>query len=131
MPARQQYANVSGYVYATLLNFDIFISFVVQYHIGKRGQCKKYWQNSFTKKGALDNISFFDYKTNLIDSIKIEYNFDKAIQIIKNDRNFSIRLSDNKMKAFAHVLFNKGFLTGENNCFGGALEYVDRARLHK
>ncbi len=82
-------------------------------------------------KKTLDNISFFDYKTKLIDKIQTEYNFDKAIEIIKKDKEFSIRLSDDKMKAFAHVLFNKGYLTGENNCWGGALEYVDRSKDDK
>jgi hypothetical protein len=82
----------------------------------------------FKNKKALDNISFFDYKTKLVSKIQTEYNFDKAIEIIKKDKDFSIRLSDDDMKAFAHVLFNKGYLTGENDCWGGALEYVDRTK---
>jgi hypothetical protein len=85
----------------------------------------------FKNKKALDNISFYDYKTKLIAKIQTEYNFDKAIEIIKKDKDFSIRLSDDEMKAFAHVLFNKGYLTGENNCWGGALEYVDRTKDDK
>lgn len=82
----------------------------------------------FKNKEALDNISFFDYKTNLVAKIQTKYNFDKTIGIIKKDKEFSIRLSDDEMKAFAHVLFNKGYLTGENNCWGGALEYVDKTK---
>jgi hypothetical protein len=85
----------------------------------------------FKNKKALDNISFFDYKTKLVDKIQTEYNIDKAIEIIKKDKNFSIRLSDDEMKAFAHVLFNKGYLTGENDCWGGSLEYVDRRKGDK
>jgi len=85
----------------------------------------------FKNKEALDNISFFDYKTKLVDKIQTEYNLDKAIEIIKKDKAFSIRLSDDEMKAFAHVLFNKGYLTGENNCWGGTLEYVDRTNDNK
>lgn len=82
----------------------------------------------FKNKKALDNISFFDYKTKLVDKIQSEYNIDKAIKIIKKDKDFSIRLTDDEMKAFAHVLFNKGYLTGENDCWGGALEYIDRTK---
>lgn len=82
----------------------------------------------FKNKKALDNISFSDYKTNLVAKIQTEYNFDKAIEIIRKDKSFSMRLSDDKMKAFAHVLFNKGYLTGEIDCFGGILEYVDRTK---
>lgn len=85
----------------------------------------------FKNKEALDNISFFDYKTKLVDKIQTEYNFDKAIEIIKKDKEFSIQLSHDEMKAFAHVLFNKGYLTGENNCWGGALEYVDKLKDDK
>ena len=85
----------------------------------------------FKNKEALDNISFFDYKTKLVDKVQAEYNFDKAVEIIKKDRELSIRLSGDEMKAFAHVLFNKGYLTGENDCWGGALEYVDRTKDDK
>lgn len=82
----------------------------------------------FKNKKALDNISFFDYKTTLVTKTQTEYNFDKVIQIIRKNKFFSIQLSDDKMNAFAHVLFNKGYLTGENDCFGGTLEYVDRTK---
>ena len=40
----------------------------------------------FKNKEALDNISFFDYKTKLVDKVQAEYNFDKAVEIIKKDR---------------------------------------------
>jgi hypothetical protein len=85
----------------------------------------------FKNKKALDNISFSDYKTKLLDKISTEYNFDKVVEIIKNDKDFSISLSKDEMKAFAHILFNKGYLTGENNCWGGALVYVDRIKEDK
>ncbi len=80
----------------------------------------------FKNKKALDNISFFDYDTSKLSKIQDEYNFDKVIEIIKRDKKFALRLSDNEMKLFAHILFNKGYMTGENDCFGGTLEYVYR-----
>ncbi len=82
----------------------------------------------FKNKEALENISFFDYKTKLVDEIQTKYNFGKTIEIIKKDKDFSVRLSDNEMKSFAHILFNNGYLTGESSCWGGALEYVDRTK---
>lgn len=85
----------------------------------------------FKNKKALDNISFFDYKTKLVTKVQTEYSFDKTIEIIKKDKDFSIRLADDEMKAYAHVLFNKGYLTGENNCWGGALKYVERTKDDK
>lgn len=85
----------------------------------------------FKSKEALNNVSFFEYKTELVKKIQTKYNFDKTTDIIKKKKEFSIRLSDEEMKAFAHVLFNKGFLTGENDCFGGTLEYIDRTKSDK
>jgi hypothetical protein len=82
----------------------------------------------FRNKKALNNISFFDYDLKVLDEIQTKYNFDKVTEIIKNKKRFSIRLSDSEMKAFAHILFNKGYLTGENDCWGGSLEYVDRTK---
>jgi hypothetical protein len=82
----------------------------------------------FKNKKALDNISFFDYQENLVDKVQTKYSLDKTTEIIKRDKHFSVRLADDEMKAFAHILFNKGFLTGESNCWGGALEYVDRTK---
>ena len=97
----------------------------------KIAETKKDRYFEFKSKKALDNISFFDYKLNYIDSVKIKYDFDKVIDIITKEKKFSLRLSDDEMKAFAHVLFNRGFLTGEDSCWGGALEYVDRTRFGK
>jgi hypothetical protein len=48
--------------------------------------------------------------------------------MIKRDKKLLLRLSDDEMKLFARVLFNKGYMTGENGCFGGTLEYIDRGK---
>ena len=80
----------------------------------------------FKSRKALDNISFFDYDPKKLANIKSKYNFDKIEEIIKKDKKFAIRLLDDDMKLFAHLLFDKGYMTGENDCFGGTLEYVDR-----
>jgi len=80
----------------------------------------------FRNRKALENISFFDYDPAQLPKIKTKYNFDKVVEIIKTTKKFSIRLSDIEMKLFAHVLFNRGYMTGESDCFGGTLDYVDR-----
>ena len=78
-------------------------------------------------KKALDNISFFDNPKEKLTDFEREYDFNKVVAIIQRDKKFSIRLSSSeKMKMFAQVLFNKGYMTGENDCFGGTLEYVER-----
>jgi hypothetical protein len=85
----------------------------------------------FRNRKALDNISFFEYKTKLVDKIQTKYFFDKVVKRIKENKEFSIRLSYDEMKAFAHVLFDMGYLTGENSCWGGTLEYVNRCDTEK
>lgn len=80
----------------------------------------------FKNKKALNNISFFEYNEQLVDEVQARYSFEKVEEIIERDKEFSISLSKQEMKAFAHILFNRGYLTGENNCYGGELEYVAR-----
>lgn len=84
----------------------------------------------FKDRNALENISFFSYDTQLVRKVQRKYEFDQIEKQIKTTGQFSIRLKDDEMKAFAHVLFNRGYLTGENNCFGGTLEYIDKTHLH-
>lgn len=83
----------------------------------------------FKNKEALNNISFYDYDAGLVDKIQKKYNFDKIVKSIKQDEKFVIELFEEEMKPFAHVLFNRGYLTGENNCFGGQLRYVENKML--
>jgi len=86
----------------------------------------------FREKKALENISFDDYRIDLIDSISKKYSLDQMISSIKREKKFEIRLkSDNELTALAHILFNNGIMTGENTCFGGTLHYVDRkSKMH-
>jgi hypothetical protein len=76
-------------------------------------------------KAALKNISFGEYQTALVEKVQHKYDFNKLIEKIKLEKKLSVRLNNDDMKAFAHVLFNKGYLTGESDCWGGSLEYVD------
>jgi hypothetical protein len=79
----------------------------------------------FRNPKALDNISFFDYDPQLVQVVQKKYNFKAIESQIKTTKHFSIRLDDKEMKAFAHILFNMGYLTGESSCWGGDLVYVD------
>ena len=83
----------------------------------------------FKRRKALENISFFSYDTELMRAIQKKYDFDSVISRIRKTKKFSIELPDDEMKAFAHVLFNKGYLTGESNCWGGTLVYVDGTQV--
>jgi len=79
----------------------------------------------FRNKEALENISFFDYDPEFVESVKKKYDFDKMLKKIKENGRLSMGFeNDEEMKAFAHALFNEGYLSGENACAGGSLIYV-------
>ena len=85
----------------------------------------------FKNKKALDNISFFQYESNYLVKAQKKFNFDSIVKSIERDKKFSIRLPDKEMAAFAHVLFNRGFISGESDCFGGTLECFNRTKTNK
>jgi hypothetical protein len=80
----------------------------------------------FKDQKALENISFYEYNPASINRIEKKYKVEQIVAVIKETRHFSCSLPDNEMKLLAHALFERGFMTGENNCFGGTLEYVER-----
>ena len=75
---------------------------------------------------ALRNVGFENYDEKMLDTLRRQYNFKEIERRILKDRQYEIKLSDKKMAAFAHVLFNMGYMTGENKCWGGGLFYIDR-----
>ncbi len=82
----------------------------------------------FKNDSAIWNIGgVWTYSVNDLAKLEKKINFDiLAVQIRKKGR-WSKEIFDSKlMKMYAHALFNRGILTGENNCFGGTLIYVDR-----
>ncbi len=116
---------VSGALYRELkANYDEKGRLKVEAFIKKRKD--RYFE--LKDKVALSNISFYDYDTKRLKKIQGKYDFDKVVQIIKRDKKFSVGLSDMEMKYFAQLLFNRGYMTGESDCFGGRLEYVDRTK---
>ena len=85
----------------------------------------------FKKRKALDNISYYDYDDKYVATIAKRYNIDSAVAIIKSSNKFSINISAKNRKAFAHALFNRGYLSGESDCFGGPLVYIDRNKINR
>ena len=92
---------------------------VVEYMKAKRN---RYFE--FRKKEALENISFYEYDPTVVGTINIDFDFPKLVA----DDGYPVNFSEGKMEAYAHFLFNKGYLTGENSCFGGMLELVNRPK---
>lgn len=82
----------------------------------------------FKDKTALEDLSFYEYNLKQLKKVQEKYDFSKVVQIIQKDKKFVVALSYKEMKYFAHVVFNKGYMTGESDCFGGRLEFVDRTK---
>jgi hypothetical protein len=80
----------------------------------------------FSNNKALKNISFFDYDASQLSKVDSKYNLARAVISIKENKKFALTLTDKEMRYFAHLLFNKGYMTGESSCIGGTLKYVDR-----
>jgi hypothetical protein len=77
----------------------------------------------FKNDSAIWNISAFDkYSIRELSEFENQIGIDSLIYRIENGKDLGITISkDKEMKMYAHVLFNKGILTGENNFFGGML----------
>jgi len=78
----------------------------------------------FSNPKALANISFSAYDSSTLNKVKQKYNFQEIEAEIKSSKKFALGPGEKEMKYIAHLLFNMGYLTGENSCFGGTLEYV-------
>ena len=80
----------------------------------------------FKNQEALNNLGVQYYSTSDLEKLEKKIDFDSlANQIIKS-KKWSMRISGKQMTMYAHALFNRKILTGENNCMGGTLHFVDR-----
>lgn len=84
----------------------------------------------FKNDSAIWNIGgVWEYTMDELAQLEKKVNFDSlAIQIKKTGKWKKEIFDDKTMSMYAHALFNKGVLTGENNCWGGTLQYVDRSK---
>lgn len=81
----------------------------------------------FKDTAALNNIGINNYSMDELANFERTHNIDSLAQIVKKGK-WSLWIPDNKMMLlYAHSLFNRGILTGENNCFGGTLEHVEES----
>ena len=74
---------------------------------------------------ALNNLGINTYSVEDFKKFEKENNVDSIAKSIH--AKWGMAISDDKtMLLLAHSLFNRGILTGENNCFGGTLKYIDK-----
>jgi hypothetical protein len=79
----------------------------------------------FKDTAALKNLGLNNYTIDDLVNFEKSHNIDSLAKVIEKGK-WSIAISEDKiMLLYAHSLFNRGILTGENNCFGGTLIHVE------
>lgn len=84
---------------------------------------KRYFE--FKNDSAIGNLGLEYYSVNDLKKLESKINFNLLAEKIKKNKKWSSYLDDKDLTMYAHALFNRGILTGENNCMGGSLIYVD------
>lgn len=78
----------------------------------------------FKNDSAISSLHLKEYSENDLKELERKINFDSLANTIKNKQHWSIYLDNKEILMYAHALFNRGILTGENNCLGGKLVFV-------
>jgi hypothetical protein len=79
----------------------------------------------FKDTAALNNLGLDNYTIDDLAKFEKSHNIDSLAKVIKKGK-WSLAISEDKiMLLYAHSLFNRGILTGENNCFGGTLIHIE------
>lgn len=87
---------------------------------------QRYFQLKDT--AAINNLGMNSYSMEDLMKFEKENNVDSIAKSIKGKWEMSFS-DDKKMLLLAHSLFNRGILTGENNCFGGTLINISKQML--
>ena len=81
----------------------------------------------FKNPKAIESITLDYYTENELKQMEKNVDFDVLARKVKKNKKWEESFDSKTLKIYAHALFNRGILTGQNNCFGGeTLEYVDR-----
>jgi hypothetical protein len=80
----------------------------------------------FKKNSALNNLGLSSYSKEELESFEKTHNIDSLARVLRNGK-WSMRMPNDKtMLLYAHSLFKRGVMTGEYDCFGGALVSVEK-----
>ena len=81
----------------------------------------------FKNQDALDNLVLEFYSMSDLENLEKRVNFDSLAKHIVQEKKWKMSYPGQNI-LYAHALFNRKILTGENNCQGYNLHYVDRER---
>ncbi len=90
---------------------------------------KRYFE--FNDTAAINNLSTNYYSIEELNTFEETHNIDSLAKNIRKEKYGSVFQEDKMMRIVAHSLFNRGILTGENNCFGGMLIHIDNKFLEE
>ncbi len=79
----------------------------------------------FKNDSAIANLGVKYYSVNDLKKLESKINFNLLAEKIKKNKKWHSYLDDKDLTMYAHALFNRGILTGENSCMGGTLIYID------
>jgi hypothetical protein len=81
----------------------------------------------FGNDSALWNLGISDYTIAELKNLESKVDFSQLAKRILTTGEWTkeFQNDDKLMKLYAHALFNQGILTGENNCFGGTLMFIN------
>ena len=86
----------------------------------------RYFEFKNTK--AIERLTGEIYLEKELHKLEKKVDFDKLAKLAKENKDWKKSLGSEKLVSmYAHELFNRGVLTGQNGCFGGGtLEVIDR-----
>lgn len=76
----------------------------------------------FSRRKAIRNLPLTVYSIEELNAMEKNRNMDSLATFIKNAGQWKFEYPDNKTKLiYAHALYKRGIVLGENSCFGGTL----------
>ncbi len=87
----------------------------------------RYFQ--FKSLKALTQLSFNRSNISILDTVLIKYNFKEIGKTINKHHTYCKDVPNRYRSAFAHILFNMGYLTSDSGCEPGPLCYVNRRKI--
>lgn len=80
----------------------------------------------FKDTSALNNLGIYNYSETDFKKFEQNNNIDSLILSIKDQKWNKWFQEEKEMLLYAHAFFNRGILTGEYDCWGGTLYYIDK-----
>lgn len=82
----------------------------------------------FKNQKAIERLTLYSYSKKELKNLEKKIDFDKLAKKIQSNKKWTQSFnSKKKLTMYAHELFYRGILTGQNKCFGGdTLEKIDR-----